>query len=241
MQSLLPYIAKRVPGVSGKSIEAVLALHGEGATVPFMARYRKEKTGNLDEVQIRSILEANEDHGAILQRREFVLKEIEKQGNLNADIKRSLENSWDLNEIEEIYRPFKKKKKTKATLAREGGLAPLADWIWALAHGEVQDSTTLEVKAKEFISAAKGFATYDEVLRGAQHILVEKLASDPDLRAKVREEVFTRGKIKSQRTAEFKPHSKYEMYADFSEAIKSLDSRKASHRYLAIRRGWQEG
>lgn len=227
--------------MQGKSVEAVLALHSEGATVPFMARYRKEKTGNLDEVQIRNILEANEDHAAILQRREFVLKEIEKQGNLNDDLKRSLENSWDLNEIEEIYRPFKKKKKTKATLAREAGLQPLADWIWSLAHGEIQDATTLEVKAKEFISAAKGYATYEEVLRGAQHILVEKLASDSDLRAKVREEVFTRGKIKTERTAEFKPHSKFEMYAEYSEAIKSLDSRKASHRYLALRRGWQEG
>jgi len=241
MQTLNSYIAKRVPGVQGRSIDAVLALHAEGATVPFMARYRKEKTGNLDEVQIRNVLEAHEDHNTIVQRRDFVLKEIEKQGNLNADLKKALESSWDLNEIEEIYRPFKKKKKTKATLAREGGLAPLADWIWALSHGEVKDETTLEVKAKEFISAAKGFATYDEALRGAQHILVEKLSNDPGLRGKVRDEIYNQGKLKSARTAEFKAHSKFEMYQDFTEAIKSLDSRKASHRYLALRRGWQEG
>lgn len=235
------FISRKVPGVNAKSTEAVLALHAEGATVPFMARYRKEKTGNLDEVQIRSVLEAFEEYNSVVQRREFVVKEIEKQGNLNDDLKKALDNSWDLNEIEEIYRPFKKKKKSKATLAREGGLAPMADWIWALSHGETQDATTLEVKAKEFVSAAKGFATYDEVLRGAQHILVEKLSSDMGLRQQVRDEFYNHGKLKSAKTTEFKAHSKYEMYGEYSEPIKNLDSKKASHRYLALRRGWQEG
>jgi uncharacterized protein len=235
------YISKRVSGVSAKSIEAVLAMAGEGATVPFMARYRKEKTGNLDEVQIRGVLESYEEFNEINKRRAFVLEEIEKQGNLTADLKTALEKSWDLNEIEEIYRPFKKKKKSKATLAREAGIGPLADWIWALAHGETQDATTLEVKAKEFVSAAKGYATYDEVLRGAQHILVEKLSNDPGLRSQVRDEYYNNGKLKSAKTPEFKAHSKYEMYAEYAEPIKNLDSKKASHRYLALRRGWQEG
>lgn len=235
------YITKRVSGVNPKSIQAVLALSAEGATVPFIARYRKEKTGNLDEVEIRGILEAFEDYNTILQRREFVIQEIEKQGNLTAEMRKSLEQSWDLNEIEEIYRPFKKKKKSKATIAREAGLGPLADWIWDLAHGVVQDSTTLEVKAKDFVSAAKGFATYEEVLRGAQHILVEKVSNVPDLRAYVREEFYLRGKIRSAKSPEFKAHSKYEMYADFAEPIKNLENKKASHRYMAIRRGWTEG
>lgn len=241
MLSANSFISKRVPGVQAKSIEAVLALHGEGATVPFMARYRKERTGNLDEVQIRGVLEAAEEYTTILQRRDFVIKEIEKQGNLTEDLKKSLDASWDLNQIEEIYRPYKKKKKSKATLAREAGIQPLADWIWQLGHGEVKDGTTLEVKAKEFVSAAKGYATYDEVLRGAQHILVERLSNDPALRSQVRDEFYNNGKLKSVKTPEFKAHSKYEMYAEYSEPIKNLDSRKASHRYLALRRGWQEG
>ncbi len=241
MLSSNAYITKKVAGVNPKSVEAVMALHAEGATVPFMARYRKEKTGNLDEVQIRNVLEAHEEYNTIVQRRDFVVKEIEKQGNLNADLRKALELSWDLNEIEEIYRPYKKKKKSKATLAREGGLAPLADWIWSLSHGEIQDGVTLEVKAKEFVSAAKGFATYDEVLRGAQHILVEKVANDMGLRGAVRDEYYNNGKLKSAKTAEFKAHSKYDMYAEYAEPIKNLDSRKASHRYLALRRGWQEG
>src|SRR5206468_1241881 len=114
-------------------------------------------------------------------------------------------------------------------------------WIWDLSHGKIQDATTLEVKAKDFLAPAKLYATYEEVLRGAQHILVEKLSNDLTLRQQVRDEFYNNGKLKSVKTPEFKPHSKYEMYQDFSEAIKSMDSRKASHRYLALRRGWQEG
>jgi uncharacterized protein len=241
MLSINAFINKKVSGVNPRSIEAVLALHAEGATVPFMARYRKEKTGNLDEVQIRGTLDAFEEFNTINQRRDFVLKEIEKQGNLNETLQKSLNESWDLNEIEEIYRPYKKKKKSKATLAREAGIAPLADWLWALSRGEIQDATVLEVKAKDYIAPAKLYATYDEVLRGAQHILVEKLSNDLNLRLLVRNEFFDNGKLKSVKTPEFKAHSKFEMYADFGESIKSLDSRKASHRYLAVRRGWQEG
>src|SRR3569623_696363 len=140
MLSSSQYIAKRVNGVGPRSIEAVLALQAEGATVPFIARYRKEKTGNLDEVQIRGVVDAFSDFNEIIKRREFVLQEIEKQGNLSDDLKKSLNESWDLNEIEEIYRPYKKKKKSKATLAREAGIGPLADWIWDLAHGKIQDA-----------------------------------------------------------------------------------------------------
>lgn len=239
--SFKAYVAKHLPKINLRSVEAVLALTAEGGTVPFIARYRKEKTGNLDEVEIRNILDAFNMWEEVEKRRDFVLKEVEKQGNLTAEIKQRLLSSDDLGEIEEIYRPFKRKKKTKATLAREAGLAVLADWIWGLGQGEVQDSTTLEVKAKDFVSAAKGYATYDEVLRGAQHILVEKLSNMADLRQMVRDEFLQNGKIVSSKTPQFKAHSKYEMYGQFSELIKSLESPKASHRYLALRRGWQEG
>src|SRR6185312_5242720 len=120
-----------------------------GGTVPFIARYRKEKTGGLDEVEIRNVIEANETLQEINKRRAFIFKEITEQNNMTDELKSRIEKSMDLADLEEIYRPFKKKKKTKATVAREAGLEPLADWIWALSHGEVQDSTTLEVKAKE--------------------------------------------------------------------------------------------
>jgi protein Tex len=240
-QQLTSFLQNRSGNIAPKSLQAVLALHGEGATVPFIARYRKEKTGNLDEVQIRSVIEAFDEYNEIVKRKSFVFQEIEKQGNLSPEIKKRLDVAFDLNEIEEIYRPYKKKKKTKATIAREAGLGPFADWIWSLAQGLATDAATLEVKAKEFVSAAKGLATYDEVLRGAQHILVEKLTNIPELRQAVRDEFYNHGKVRSAKTTEFKAHSKYEMYGDFAENVKSLESRKASHRYLALRRGWQEG
>src|SRR5690606_12744831 len=105
------------PDIPLKSAAAVVALAAEGATVPFMARYRKEKTGNMDEVQIRTILERMEVYQEVIKRKEFILGEIEKQGNLTDTLKRRIQLTMDLAELEEIYRPFKKKKKTKATLA----------------------------------------------------------------------------------------------------------------------------
>jgi protein Tex len=240
-ESFKKFSEMRLGRIPAKGIQAVLALQAEGATVPFISRYRKEKTGNLDEVAVRGIIDAFAEYQEIVKRKNFVLEEISKQGNLNAELRGQIETSWDLHEIEELYRPYKKKKKTKATLAREAGLEQLAQWLWAVAHGELEDSTALEIKAKEFINPAKGFATYDEALKGAQHILVEKITNQAELRQFVREELGDRGKIVTEKGPDYKAHSKYEMYAEFREAVKSLDSRKASHRYLALRRGWQEG
>lgn len=234
------YLGRKDNKLSQKSVQAVLELSNEGNTVPFMARYRKERTGNLDEVQIRLILDSFQDWNELVKRKEFVLTEIEKQGNLTAELKASIEKSQDLAEIEEIYRPYKKKKKTKATLAREAGLEPLANWIWAIGHGEDKDTTSVEVKAKDFINPTAGYATYEEALRGAQHIIVEKLSNVPTLRQFVRDEYKNNGRLVSEKAAGFKPHSKFEMYAQYSEPLKNLLQRKASHRYLAVRRGWQE-
>jgi len=238
--SFQQYLAHLNLGIPLRSAQAVLELAAEGGTVPFIARYRKEKTGGLDEVQIRQIIEANETLAEINKRREFIIKEIEEQKNLTDELKARIEKSMDLAELEEIYRPFKKKKKTKATIAREAGLQPLADWIWQLGHGELKDETTMEVKAKNFLNTAAGFVTYDLVLKGAQDIIVEKVFNDPDLREAVRLNFFDHGKVVSKKTKNFKAHSKYEMYAEFSEPVKSLQEAKASHRYLAMRRGWNE-
>lgn len=239
-QTLLSYMQRFVPGVSLKSASAVIELAAEGATVPFIARYRKEKTGNLDEVAIRAVIDAHETYNEVVKRKAFLLKEIGEQNNLTEEIKKRIDQSWDLGELEEIYRPFKKKKKTKATIAREAGLEPLAQWIWDLGHGALKDSTTLEVKAKDFINAAHNIISYDAALKGAQDILVEKIANDADLRAMVTKNYQEQGKIASKKTKNFKPHSKYEMYAEFEESVKSLLDSKASHRYMAMRRGWQE-
>jgi uncharacterized protein len=238
--SFQTYWALVHPEISLKSAQAVLELAAEGGTVPFIARYRKEKTGGLDEVQIRHVIEANETLTEINKRRAFIVKEIEGQGNLTDELKARIEKSMDLGDLEEIYRPFKKKKKTKATIAREAGLEPLADWIWRLGHGEIEDATSLEVKAKDFLNAAAGFVTYDLCLKGAQDIIVDRVMNNPDLREVVRKNFFEQGKVVSKKAKGFKAHSKFEMYAEFAEAVKNLQEAKASHRYLAMRRGWNE-
>lgn len=240
LKTLEAYLKMKMPQVAWKSAKAVLELKTEGATIPFIARYRKERTGNLDEVQVRDVIDFETEYVEILQRKEFVLKEVSEQGNLTDDLKNRIETSWAMAEIEELYRPYKKKKKTKATLAREAGLEPLADWIWNLGHGESHNGVTLEVKAKEFINAVKLFATYEEVLRGATNIIIEKVSNNPQLRDHVRAEFAEKGKIVSKPGKKVKAHSKFSMYFDFNESISSLRLKKNSHRYLAMRRGWTE-
>jgi uncharacterized protein len=231
---------KFLPQVPLKAAQAVLELAEEGGTVPFIARYRKEKTGGLDETEIRAVIEGHQTLNELNKRREFVVSEIQSQGNLTDELKARITACMDLGDLEEIYRPYKKKKKTKATLAREAGLEPLADWLWKIGHAEISPEVALEIKAKDFLNIPAGIATYDMALKGAQDILVEKLSNDPILRERIRTNFFEQGKIVSKKAKAFKAHSKYQMYAEFSEPVKSLAEKKASHRYLAMRRGWAE-
>lgn len=241
MEAQLQNYLKRVASdVSPKSAAAVLELVAEGGTVPFIARYRKEKTGNLDEVQIRKVIEANDNFQEIVKRKTFLVKEIGEQNNLTEEIKKRIEMSWDLGELEEIYKPFKKKKKTKATIAREAGLEPLSQWIWDVGHGTLKDDTPIEVKAKNFLNPAKGINIYDEAIKGAQDILVEKTANEPALRLVVLQNYMEKGRVLSKVAKGYKANSKFEMYKEFEESVKSLLETKNTHRYMAMRRGWQE-
>lgn len=239
--TLQSYLARFVSGVPLKSAASVLELAAEGATVPFIARYRKEKTGNLDEVQIRAVIEANDTFQEIIKRKTFLLKEIGEQKNLTPEIEKRINTSWDLNELEEIYKPFKKKKKTKATLARDAGLEPLANWIWDIGHGIANEATTMEVKAKSFLNPDMKIVTYEDAIKGAQDIIVEKIANEISLRDLVSKNYFEQGKITAKAAKGFKPNSKYDMYAkDYSDSVKNLVEEKFSHRYMAMKRGWEE-
>ena len=240
-QALQSYLSRFAQGITPKSAAAVLELAAEGATVPFIARYRKEKTGNLDEVQIRTVIESNETYQEVVKRKAFLIKEIGEQNNLTAEIQKRIEISWDLNELEEIYKPFKKKKKTKATIAREAGLEPLANWIWDIGHGLLKGSETMEIKAKGFLNPDKKIITYDDALKGAQDIIVDRIANEASLREVVVKNYFEQGKLTAKAAKGFKPNSKFEMYAkDYSEPVKNLMEEKASHRYMAMKRGWEE-
>lgn len=239
-QALQSYLSRIIPTVPAKSAAAVIELAAEGGTVPFIARYRKEKTGNLDEVQIRAVIEGHETYNEIVKRKAFLIKEIGEQNNLTAEVKKRIDLSWDLGELEEIYKPFKKKKKTKATIAREAGLEPLANWIWDMGHGLLKDTETMEMKAKNFLNPTAKIVTYEEALKGAQDIIVDKIANDADLRTIVSTNYMEKGRVIAKAAKGYKPHSKFEMYKEFEEPVKSLLESKSSHRYMAMRRGWQE-
>lgn len=234
------FFKSRLPKINMHSVQAVMDLHKQGGTVPFIARYRKEKTGNLDEVQIREVLETSEGFEELITRQAFIVKELEAQGNLTDDLKKRLMTTMDIDELEELYRPYKKKKKTKAKMARDAGLEPFAQWIWDLGTNKISDSMSLEVKAKTFQNVEHLFTTYQEVLKGAEAILIEKLTNDQDLRAFVRDNLMAKGRVVSKKGRKFKANSKYDMYIDFQEGIQKLLQPKISYRYMAMRRGWNE-
>ncbi len=238
--TLESYFKSHLPKISSHSVQAVLELHKQGGTVPFIARYRKEKTGNLDEVQIRDVIETHESYNELIARQAFVVKEIEAQGNLTDELKNRLITTSDIDELEELYRPYKKKRKTKAKMAREAGIEPFANWIWELGSGKLQDAMALEVKAKDFLNVEHQYATYQEVLKGAEAILIEKLTNDQGLRTFVRDHLMEKGRVVSKKGKQFKANSKYDMYADFQEGIQKLLTQKVSYRYMAMRRGWNE-
>ncbi len=230
------------PDISPASAAAVLRLTEEGATIPFIARYRKEQTGNLDEVSIQKVLASKERWDAILKRQAFILSEIERQQKLTPELKEQILASFDLDALEDLYLPYKQKRKTKATVAKEAGLEPFADWIWNCGHGteRPQPGQTLLLFALAFYNPEKGINDAEAAIQGAQDILVERLSELAELRQHVRRTTFEKGFIITRRAEKAKPNSKYEHYFDYHESIHSLLQPQNSHRYLAMRRGWTE-
>ncbi len=153
------WFQEKHPGIPPRSAAAVLALGAEGGTVPFIARYRKEATGGLDEVAVLAVLEAKETWDEVVKRQAFVVGEIEAQGKLTPELKARLLATFDLPTLEDLYLPYKKKRKTKAVIAREAGLQPLADWLWDVGHGVVSPlaAETPEAKAAAFLNPEAGF------------------------------------------------------------------------------------
>jgi uncharacterized protein len=221
---------------------AVLRLTEEGGTVPFIARYRKEQTGNLDEVGIQKTIDAKERWDEIIKRQSFIVEEIERQGKLTDELKEKILATFNLDSLEDIYLPYKQKRKTKATVAKEAGLEPFADWIWNCGHGTEtpQPGQTLELFALAFFNPEKIINDAAAAISGAQDILTERLSEMAELREFTRRTLFERGAVKTGKAEKAKPHSKYERYFDYHEPIASLLKPENSHRYLAMRRGWTE-
>ncbi len=230
--AILEHISKQL-SISLKSVTATIQLLDQAATVPFIARYRKEVTGNLDEVQIRAIQEQSEYFRELDERRKTVLKTIEEQGKLTPELRAKIEATLDKNELEDLYLPYKPKRRTKASIAREKGLEPLADFLWYQEAGAL----SLDDFAASFINSEKGVASANEALEGARHIIAERVNEMPELRQGVRQMMVRDGVVVSRAIEGAQdPEGKFKMYADYREPVAKIPS----HRMLAIRRGAQE-
>lgn len=216
-------------GVSLKQIDTVLTLTAEGSTIPFIARYRKDATGNLDEVAIKAIIDMDKSLTALADRKETVLAKIEELGKLTPALKEAIEQAEKLADVEELYLPYKEKRRTKATIAREAGLFPLARMI-------LQDQKDLEIAAEGFLSEA--FPTVKDAISGAIDILVEAIAEDPQLRNLTYQEIRKHSLITSSLKDESKDEKQvFQIYYDFSEKIANMQG----YRTLALNRGEKLG
>jgi protein Tex len=226
---ILRHIAETL-NVPERGLRAVIELLDEGGTVPFIARYRKEATGNLDEVQIRAIEEKVAYFRELEERRATILASIAEQGKLTDALKARIEATLDRNELEDLYLPYKPKRRTKATIAREKGLEPLADYLWA----QMATGTPLGEFAATFVNAELGVATADEALEGARHIVAERMSEDADLRKALRTLMHDEGVVVSRKVTDaVDEQDKFKMYYEYKEPAKTIPS----HRMLAIRRG----
>ncbi len=218
-------------GVREQQVEATVALLDEGATIPFISRYRKEVTGTLDEVQVATIRDRITQLRELDKRREAILKSLEEMGKLSDELKEKIEAADSLTVLEDLYLPYRPKRKTKASVAKEKGLEPLALEIFE------QENKNPIVLAEKFIDAEKGVNTIEEALQGARDIIAEKISEDAEARAKVREIFLTKGLFRSKVIKGKEEEGiKYKDYYEWSESVKDAPS----HRILALRRGEKE-
>ncbi|MDR2276876.1 MAG: RNA-binding transcriptional accessory protein [Vagococcus sp.] len=214
-------------------IEKVLELLAEGNTVPFIARYRKEMTGSLDEVAIREIEERFTYLEGLVKRKEEVLRIIEEQGKLTDDLAKKIKKAEKMQQVEDLYRPFKQKRRTKATIAKEKGLEPLATWLLSLPSG-----ADINAEASKYLKPEEELNSIEDCLAGAHEIMAEMISDEPKYREWLREFVWQNGVFSTkEKDKSLDETSVYEMYYDFNEPVKKM----ASHRVLAANRGEKEG
>ena len=223
---------KAALNTADKNIEATLKLLSEDCTIPFISRYRKDTTGNLDEVEIEHIAKLSKQFEEIVKRKDSILKTIEEQGQLTSELKSKIQNSFDLQEIEDLYLPYKKKRKTKADVAKENGLEPLAKIIMA------QNSDEVEFEASKFIS--KNVINEDEALQGARDIVAEWINENSYIRKSIRR-MFQRAATVTTKAVKKKEGEenaqKFKQYFDWEEPL----TKAPSHRLLAMLRAENEG
>lgn len=228
-KDLLPFVVGET-GIAAKQVEATVRLLCDGATIPFISRYRKEATGGLDELQIQLIATAYEKAVELSKRKQFIIESIEKQGGMTDELKQKLQQCFDSNALEDLYLPFKPKRRTKAEIAKENGLEPLARMIMA------QNSSNIENSARRFINDK--VADTESAINGASDIIAQWISENAGARNTVRN-MFAREAVISSKVVKSKEQEadKYQNYFDFSAPLR----RCGSHRILAMRRGEREG
>jgi len=223
------FIASKL-SLAEKQVANTLSLFAEGATIPFIARYRKERTGSLDEIQIAAIKDAEEELQKLIQRKDYILKSIAEQGKLDEELKSQIEQSWDASELEDLYLPYKSKRKTKADVARKKGLQALAGTLMKQGAGDPEELAWSFVKGE--------VKSVEEALAGARDIMAEwmneRLSARAQLRRLFEREAYITAKVVKTKAEEAQ---KFRDYFDFSDSLRRIPG----HRLLAIRRGEKEG
>lgn len=218
-------------GITNRQVSTTIELLDEGATIPFIARYRKEMTGSLDEVQITSIRDRVQQLRDLDKRKEAVLKSVTEQGKLTAELEQQIKSAESMAILEDVYLPYKPKRKTRASVAREKGLQPLADQLLQQQNGAIAGW------AEAFVNAERGVEKLEDALSGARDIIAEQIAEDADVRTRARKVFLDKGKFVSRVVAGKEEAAlKYKDYFEWSESLKDAPS----HRVLAMRRGEKE-
>ncbi|HFC9360819.1 Tex family protein [Enterococcus faecium] len=230
-QTIIQLVKKELSDYRPKQLTTVLNLLNEGNTVPFIARYRKEMTGSLDEVQIREIEERYAYLENLEKRKNEVIRLIDEQGKLTPELETEITQSVKMQQVEDLYRPYKQKRRTKATIAKEKGLEPLALWLMQLTDGEVQS------EAEKYIDKEKEVSSAEEALQGAHEIIAEQVSDNAKFRTWIRSYTYNKGMYVSQvKDEQADEKGVYEMYYDFAEPVHKM----VSHRILATNRGEKE-
>ena len=229
MQSITELLAREL-GQKLEYVENVVALIDEGNTIPFIARYRKEQHGAMDDTTLRNLETRLTYLRNLQQRRDEVKKSIENQGKLTQELSEAIDAAATMTEVEDLYRPYKQKRRTRGSIAREKGLEPLAQAIF------LQDGRDPAVLAREFVDEEKGVATVEDALQGANDILAENLSDDADIRKSLRSLVLRKGYLVCKAVEDAPEDGVYKLYYDFNQPI----SRLLDHQILAINRGEKE-
>ena len=230
MQSITEILAREL-GQKPEYVENVVRLMDEGNTIPFIARYRKEQHGSMDDTTLRNLETRLHYLRGLQERREEVKRSIENQGKLTEELSSAIDNAATLAEVEDLYLPYKQKRRTRASIAREKGLGPLADAIFA------QDGQDPAVLARDYVNPENGVEDVDAALQGASDIIAEAISDDAAIRKALRELVSRRGNLVCKAAEDAEEDGVYKLYYDFSQTI----SRVMDHQILAINRGEKEG